>query len=81
MTIAQMRLKQITNKNHNIKSIIRAISILFKLPALTNYDETHDNEHVNTFIFTFEDDSALKIDMDGNVYLDDDYQNSHNIFN
>lgn len=80
MTIAQTHLEQIINK-HCIVRVIDAIAITLKLPALMHYDETQDHEHVNTFIFRFNDDSVLKIDMDGDVYLDNDYQNAYNIFN
>jgi hypothetical protein len=54
--------------------------MIFKSLTLFYYDETENGEQVNTFIFTFYDDSVLKIDFDGDVYIDDDYENAYNIY-
>ena len=81
MTIAQTRLNQIMDKENNINSVIRAVAMIFQSLSLFYYDEIENGEEVNTFIFTFYDDSVLKIDMDGLVYLDDDFENAYNIFN
>ena len=83
MTIAQTKAAYIFNKiiEYRFDKVITCIKLVFCTVDSADLDETCDSEHVNTFIFTFNDDSALKIDCDGDVYLDDDYQNAYNIFN
>ena len=79
MTKAEYILSNIMKYRFN--KVISCIKLVFCTVESVDLDETCDHEHVNTFIFTFNDNSVLKIDMDGNVYLDDDYQNAYNIFN
>lgn len=84
MTKAQTTAEYIFNKiiEYRFDKVISCIKlVVFCTVELTDLDETCDSEHVNTFIFTFSDNSVLKINMDGDVYLDDDYQNAYNIFN
>lgn len=82
MTKAQTKAQDILNTiiKYRFKKVITCIYFACG-STLIDMDETQDDEHVNTFIFTFDDESVLKIDMDGDVYLDDDYQNAYNIFN
>lgn len=82
MAIAQTKAAYIFNKiiEYRMDKVISCIKLVFCTVESVDLDETQDHEHVNTFIFTFNDDSVLKIDMDGYVYLDDDYQNAYNIF-
>jgi hypothetical protein len=80
MTTAQKHLELIKDKENRINSVIRAVAMIFKSLTLFYYDETENGEQVNTFIFTFYDDSVLKIDFDGDVYIDDDYENAYNIY-
>ena len=65
---------------YRLDKVISCIKLVFCTVESVDLDETCDHEHVNTFIFRFSDESVLKIDMDGYVYLDDDYQNAYNIF-
>ena len=78
MTKAEYILSKI--QKHRFNKVISCIKLVFRMVEWVDLDETCDHEHVNTFIFTFNDGSVLKIDMDGDVYLDDDYQNAYNIF-
>ena len=83
MTIAQTKAAYIFNKiiEYRFDKVITCIKLVFCTVDSADLDETQDDEHVNTFIFTFNDESVLKIDMDGLVYLDDDFENAYSIFN
>ena len=79
MTVAEYILSKI--QKHRFNKVISCIKLVFRIVETVDLDEACDHEHVNTFIFTFNDDSVLKLDCDGDVYLNDDYQNAYNIFN
>lgn len=45
-------------------------------------DETHGQlDLVSTFIFTYEDESQLRIDTSGSIYTEQNYEDAFNIFN
>lgn len=48
---------------------------------ISNQDETFgEHDCISTFIFTFKDDSILRLDTAGNLYCENDYEDSYNIF-
>lgn len=49
--------------------------------CLSNKEEAFGvNNCVTTFIFTFKDDSILRLDTEGDLYCENYYQDAYNIF-
>ena len=76
MTIAETKIQELKDMKTNM--VIKCILHLSK--DANNVDETEDVKHVNTFIFMYDDQSTAKIDMDGDLYDEQNYFDAYNIF-
>jgi len=76
MTIAEKKIQEL--KDMKTKMVIKCILHLSK--DANRVDETEDVKHVNTFTFIYDDDSEAKIDMDGDLYDEQNYEDAYNIF-
>jgi len=76
MSIALSAIKVLKGKK-NLKIID---CILFLSRHAYSRDETEDGTHINTFIFQYGDESEARINMDGDLYDEQNFSNAYNIF-
>ena len=76
MTIAETKIQELKDMKTNM--VIKCILYLSK--DANNVDETEDATHINTFIFIYDDESIARMDMDGDLYDEQNYKDAYNIF-
>lgn len=75
MTIAEKKIQELKDMKTNM-----VIKCILHLSKDADVDETEDATHVDTFIFSYDDDSEARIDMDGDLYDEQNYEDAYNIF-
>jgi len=76
MTIAETKIQELKDMKTNM--VIKCILHLSKYA--NTVDEKADETHVNTFTFIYDDESIARIDMDGDLYDEWNYEDAYNIF-
>lgn len=75
MTIAEKKIQELKDTKTNM-----VIKCILHLSKDADVDETADETHVNTFTFIYDDDSEARIDMYGDLYDEQNYEDAYNIF-
>jgi len=79
-TTAQLQLEVIKEKIAQQKISLLVDVILLASKNCYMSDESHDQNGVSTFVFLYKDDSELRVDIEGAVYCNNDYEDAYNIF-